>query len=264
MMFPLSRRDMLKTASAGFGYLALAGLAAEEAQAAQSGNPLAPKTPHFKPRAKRVIFMFMRGGPSHVDTFDYKPALAKNDGKPANGGPYKKQRGRKLMKSPWKFHKHGQSGLEISELYPHLSKHADDLCLLNGMHTNLPNHPQAVVLMHTGSFAFVRPSMGAWLTYGLGSESKSLPGFITINPSSRLGGAQNYGSAFLPATFEGTRIGTEGRAVRGAKIPNITNGKLSNSMQRRQLDLLQAMNRDRLQQDKVNTQLEGLIESYEL
>jgi len=258
--FP-SRRDMLKTASAGFGYLALAGLAAEEAQAANSRSPLAPKQPHFTPRAKRVICLFMQGGPSHVDTFDYKPALEKNDGKSANGGPYKRQRGRKLMKSPWTFKRHGKSGIEISELYPHLAKHADDLCLLNGMHTDLPNHPQAVVQMHTGSFAFVRPSMGSWIVYGLGSESKNLPGFIALNQLTRHGGAQNYGSAFLPATFEATRIGGRGR---GGNIPNITNGKLSAAMQRRQLDLLQAMNRERLQKDKVNGQLEGLIESYEL
>ncbi|GAB4151962.1 MAG: DUF1501 domain-containing protein [Planctomycetaceae bacterium] len=260
-----SRRELLKTTSAGFGMLALAGLCADEAAAnPASGNPLAPKQPHHPPKAKRVIFMFMRGGPSHVDTFDHKPMLAKRDGQSATGGPYKNQRGRKLMKSPWKFRPRGKSGIEISDLFPHLSKQADDLCLLNGMHTDLPNHPQAVVQMHTGSFAFVRPSMGSWIVYGLGTESQNLPGFITINPPTRLGGAQNYGSAFLPAMYEGTRIGTEGRSVRDAKVPYITNSKLTTKNQRRQLDLLQAMNRDRLQQDRVNTQLEGLIESYEL
>ncbi len=263
---PFSRRDMLKASSAGFGYLALAGLAAQEAQAAQVSNPLAPKSPHFTPRAKRVIFLYMQGGPSHVDTFDYKPDLEKNNGKTATGGAYKNQKGRKLMKSPWKFPKRGKSGIEISELFPHVSKHADDICLLNGMHTDLPNHPQATVQMHTGSFAFVRPSMGSWIVYGLGSESKNLPGFIALNALTRLGGAQNYGSAFLPATYEATRIGAA-RGKRGgsaASIPNITNGKLSSTLQRRQLDLLQAMNRKRLQDDKVNGQLEGLIESYEL
>ena len=269
-----SRRDVLKTSSAGFGYLALAGLAAQEADAAKSaqpGNPLAPKEGHFKPRAKRVIFMFMQGGPSHVDMFDHKPMLAKNDGKTATGGAYKNQRGRKLKKSPWKFNKSGQSGIEISELFPHLSKQADELCLINSMHTDLPNHPQATVQMHTGSFTFVRPSLGSWVVYGLGSESKNLPGFVALNPLTRLGGAQNYGSAFLPATFEATRIGRQAQrrgrratANTGGGIPNITNNKLSKEMQRRQLDLLQAMNRDRLNQDKVNTQLEGLIESYEL
>lgn len=256
-----SRRDMLRSASAGFGYLALAGLCTQESIAS---NPLASRRPHHPPLAKRVIFMFMRGGPSHVDTFDYKPMLAEHDGQSANGGPYKKKQGRKLMKSPWTFNKHGQSGLEISELFPHLSQHADHLCLLNSMHTDLPNHPQAVVQMHTGSFAFVRPSMGSWITYGLGTENQSLPGFITINPPTRVGGAQNYGSAFLPAAYEGTRIGSEGRQVSGATIPNINNNEISTSLQRKHLDLLQAMNRDRLAKDQVNTQLEGVIQSYEL
>jgi hypothetical protein len=257
----VSRRELLKTASCGFGYLALAGLAAEAA-AAESNNPLAPKAPHFPAKAKRVIFMFMQGGPSHVDTFDYKPMLTEHDGQPASGqGGNNKSR--KFLKSPWEFKQQGQSGLPISELFPNLAKHADDLCLLNGMYTDLPNHPQAAVKMHTGNSQFVRPSLGSWVQYGLGTENQDLPGFVTINPPGRVGGAQNYGSAFLPAMYQGTRIGGEGEAVSSESIPNIS-AQAPVDLQRRQLDLLQAMNRDRLQRDQVNLQLEGVIDSYEL
>jgi hypothetical protein len=265
-MFPLSRRDLLKTTSCGFGYLALAGLmnslAARESNGAtsDSNNPLVPKEPHFTPRAKRVIFMFMQGGPSHVDMFDYKPRLETDDGKAAGQG----KGNRKLMKSPWKFPAAGQSGLPISELLPNLAKHADDLCILNSLYTDLPNHPQASVQMHTGSFQFVRPSMGAWVLYGLGTENQELPGFITLNPIGRIGGAQNYGSAFLPAAFQGTRIGGEGESLARASIPNISAAGLSRDQQRRQLDLVQTLNRERLERDQVNSQLEGIIESYEL
>ena len=160
----ISRRHALRTTGCGFGYLAFSALATEAANR-QYSNPLEPKPTHFAPQAKRVIFLCMRGGPSHVDTFDYKPKLAKFDGKSpgqiADG--LNKQKGRKLKKSPWKFPQHGESGLPISELYPQLSKHADDLCLLNGSHTDIPNHPQALVQLHTGNFQFVRPSMGAWV-----------------------------------------------------------------------------------------------------
>src|SRR6476661_8739669 len=231
-MFPtFSRRQLLKTTSCGFGYLALAGLVEQTARAATSEHPLAAKKPHFTPRAKRVIFMFMQGGPSHVDTFDYKPALERDDGKSASDVG---KANRKLMKSPWKFSPAGQSGLMISELFPNVAKHADDLCLLNGMVTDLPYHPQAAVQLHTGSFQFVRPSMGAWVLYGLGTENQELPGFITINPITRVGGAQNYGSGFLPAPFQGTRIGGEGEQLAKAKIANIGNPKTEAEAQRLQ------------------------------
>jgi hypothetical protein len=253
-----SRRTLLRTASCGFGYLALAGLAS---QAAAEESPLAPKSPHFKPRAKRVIFMFMQGAPSHVDTFDYKPQLAKHDGQ---NDPSARGRGRKLLKSPFEFKPAGKSGLMISSLFPEVAKHADDLCLVNSMATDLPNHPQASILLHTGNFQFVRPSMGAWVLYGLGTENQELPGFITINPIGRIGGAQNYGSAFLPAAFQGTKIGGDGQQLGQAKIANIGNPKTEAEAQRLQLDLVQALNRERLADDKVNNELEGVIESYEL
>src|SRR5688572_17691431 len=157
----LSRRELLLSTSCGFGWLAMQSLLAERSPAfasSESNNPLSPRKAHFTPKAKRVIFMFMQGGPSHVDTFDYKPQLEKDDGKTAGAG----KGNRKLLKSPFAFNKSGNSGLPISELFPNVAKHADDLCLLNSLHCDLPNHPQASVQMHTGSFQFVRPSMGAW------------------------------------------------------------------------------------------------------
>ena len=247
-----TRRDLLRTSACGFGYLALSGLAATAARAAgEYANPLAEKQPHFPARAKRVIFMFMQGGPSHLDTFDYKPALQKAGGK----GDGKE----KLLASPFEFSQHGESGLHLSSLYPQLAEHADDLCVLNGMHTTSPAHPQATVAAHTGSINFVRPSIGAWITYGLGTCNEDLPGFITINPVNNLGGAQNYGSAFLPASFQGTRIGTG-----AGSISNIANPKMSSEAQRRQLDLVQSMNEDMLERNRIHAELEGVIESYEL
>ena len=254
-----TRRDMLKSICAGFGYLALSGLTTEAAAPYQS--PLLPKAPHFPARAKRVIFLAMQGGPSHLDTFDYKPELVARGGKGKYIAPV----------SP--FRQRGQSGLWISDLFPKLAEHADDLCLLRGMHTDIPNHPQAFTQLHTGSTRFVRPSVGAWTLYGLGTENQDLPGFISINPGK--GGAVNYGSAFLPATYQGTPIflggGGGNKAAKKGGAPmgeggigNIHNSNLSPELQRAQLDLVQSMNRDLLAQDVSNTELEGVIQSYEL
>lgn len=253
---PLTRRDMLRGAGCGFGYLALAGLCGEmfgdtasAAAAPAYVSPLASKAPHFAARAKRVIFLFMQGGPSHVDTFDYKPRLQQDSGKQVGGA--------KLLGSPFKFSRNGKSGLWISELFPNLARHADDLCVLNGMHCDNPAHPQATIQLHTGSATFVRPSMGAWVLYGLGTANQNLPGFITINPPAGLGGAQNYGSAFLPATFQGTRVD-------GAGIADVVNRGTTASAQRRQLNVIQEMNHEFAQKTGPNEQLEGLIESFEL
>ena len=253
----LSRREMLKSVSSGFGYLALAGMCAEAAKT----DPLAPKTPHFAPKAKRVIFFCMRGGPSHVDTFDYKPQLKVDAGKPGLGRRGTSSRA-KLMPSPWQFASHGQNGLQISELFPHLAKHADKLCMLNGMHTDLPNHPQAFVKMHTGNSQFVRPSLGAWTLYGLGTENKNLPGFIVLSPQTGFGGAQNYGSAFLPAIYQATPI--RGSRSGSGQVSNIRNPRLTSANQRIQLDLVQSLNQGQLEKDKVNPDVEGVIESFEL
>lgn len=255
----ISRREWLKASGCGFGYLALAGLCAEQA-AADSGaaepdtkpaylNPLAPKPTHFKAKAKRVIMLFMQGGPSHVDTFDYKPKLQRDSGKPGERGM--------LLGSPFKFEQHGSGGLWISELFPNIAKHADELCVINGMHTDNPAHPQATIQLHTGTATFVRPSMGAWVLYGLGTTNQNLPGFITINPPSGLGGAQNYGSSFLPAAYQGTRLG-----ARGEMADVVSPEPLGE--QRRQLDLLQSMNRDFAPRSGAPDQIDGVIQSFEL
>ncbi len=258
----LSRRDMLQSVSAGFGFLAFAGLSSQARAEYQS--PLAPKSPHFAPKAKRVIMMTMRGGPSHLDTFDYKPALAKADGKELTAdSPLDRARG-KLLPSPWKFTPSGHSGLPISDVYPHLQKQADEMCIINSMWTDVPNHPQAFLMLHTGEFRFARPSMGSWVLYGLGTENANLPGFVSINPPVNLGGAQNYASGFLPAIFQGTSIGREGGSVRDASIGNINCKHLTAEEQRRQLDLVQSFNRDLLDRRQVDARVDGVIESYEL
>ena len=265
------RRDMLRALSCGFGFLAFAGIAQRAAGATRlwmpgddDANPLAPRQPMLPAKAKRVIFLCMSGGPSHVDTFDYKPGLITDDGKGLGGV----RAGAKLLASPWKFRQHGKGGLWISDLFPELAKHADEMCLLRGMHTAVPAHAQAQVMMHTGSFQFVRPSMGAWTLYGLGTVNQNLPGFITLNPPSGNGGAQNYGSAFLPAVYQGTRVGIERNARRVAGntggMPNLDNTVLTDAAQRKQLDLVQALNRERQRRDRSDDQVDGVIESYEL
>ena len=259
----MSRRQLLQTVAAGFGWMAFSGVAAKGAEplakAFDSSAPLGLRAPHFKPRAKRVIFLCMQGGPSHLDTFDYKPQLQKDAGKsgPSRGG------GGELIGSPFAFHQHGQSGLWISELFPHVARHADQLCLVRSMHTDIPNHPQAFVQLHTGSSQFIRPSMGAWVLYGLGTENENLPGFITLSPPLQFG-AQNFGSAFLPAVYQGTRIGALREGNPSASLGNIENRLLTDPQQRRQLDLVQAMNRDFLRTTDGNPEVEGVIESYEL
>ncbi|MDB4755857.1 DUF1501 domain-containing protein [Pirellulaceae bacterium] len=263
-----SRRDMLRTASAGFGYLAFAGLSSSEPVAIaqeDSRNPLAVRKPHYAAKAKRVIFLCMQGGPSHVDTFDYKPRLIKDDGKPS---PFRGS----YLKPQWQFRQRGKSGLWISDLFSEVSKHADDLCLIRSMNCDQPVHPRALTQMHTGNAQFVRPSLGAWTLYGLGSENSSMPGFISLNPPA--GAAQNHGSAFLPAVYQGTVIGSS-QQRRGstqrrrqgespAQVPDIKNPKLSKTQQRRQLDLIQSLNNEKLKREKNNPGVEGVIESYEL
>ncbi len=252
-----SRRDVLKSTIGGFGYLAFAGMT-KEASASSSG-PLVPKSPHHRARAKRVIFLCMQGGPSHVDTFDYKPKLHADNGKEGRRGKSR------LLASPWTFHQYGESGQWISDLFPNVARLADDICFLRGMKAKTGNHQQAHIQLHTGSAQFVRPSMGAWVLYGLGTECQDLPGFVSISPppSFSFGGAQNYGSAFLPAVYQGTRIVDP----LNARIPQIKNKRLSPSVQRRQLDLVRSMNRKLLERDGVDDHdvaVEGLINSFEL
>jgi hypothetical protein len=260
-LFSVSRRDVLKTVSSGFGYLAFSSLAATAS--AREVNPLAPKVAHFPAKAKRVIFLCMRGGPSHLDTFDYKPALTRDNGK---SGQFRGS----LLGSPWEFKQQGKSGLWISELLPELGSMADDLCLLRGMHTDRPVHPLAMTALHTGNSQLVRPSLGAWTLYGLGSENESMPGFISINPAP--GSAQHYGSAFLPAVYQGTKLGASGgrgrrRSARrggGSTVPDIKNPMLTSREQRKQIDLIQDLNKAKLKREKHAPAVEGVIESYEL
>ena len=186
--YALSRRDLLKGMSSGFGYLAFAGLSSMAAAADATGSPLQPRAPHFPGRARHVIFLCMSGAPSHVDTFDYKPKLSADDGKRSDRPG--RIPGAKLMGSPWKFRQHGQSGLWVSELFPAVATHVDELCVLRSVHTDLPAHPEAYLMLHTGSSQFIRPSLGAWTLYGLGTEGQDLPGFIAVKPTSRNGGAR--------------------------------------------------------------------------
>ena len=239
-----TRRAFLQRTAAGFGWLAFSALQAQGGE-----SPLTPKKPHFEPRAKRVIFLFMEGGPSHLDTFDWKPELARA----GNTGQSR------LLAPVFEFKPHGQSGLMLSTAFPHLAQHADTLCLLNGMKTNNPGHQQAIVALHTGNETFVRPSVGAWITYGLGTLAEDLPGFITIDPIAHPGGAQNYGSAFLPATFQGTALSSGSRS-----LPNLSNGFLTDADQQRQLAYLQTLNRRVLVDNPGHPEIEGLVESYEL
>jgi hypothetical protein len=265
-----SRRQFLRSSSLGLQWLAFSALAAK-ASAAPTG--LAPKTGHFPARAKRVIFLTMRGGPSHVDLLDHKPELIKNSGKEAVIG--RDSSGAKLLGPAHPFARYGQSGLQISSLLPQIGEHADDLCVINSMHTDVPNHSPAFVQMHTGSFQFLRPSLGAWTVYGLGSGNENLPGFITLNPPAGDGGAQNYGSAFLPSICQGTRLGgsqlpalyaafLKKQEAPGPPMKNIANAHLSTAEQRRQLDLIRSLNEGRLSREPGQPEVEGMIESFEL
>ncbi len=267
--FPIrtSRRQMLRQCGCGFGYLGLAGLFASLADSASAveTSPLAPKAPPLPARAKRVIFLFMHGGPSQVDTFDYKPLLVRDNGNamPSKPGDLVAP-GSKLLASLFEFAPHGQGGLYISSIFPEIARHADDLCLVRSMHTDGQAHGQAVLKLHTGQENQVRPSMGAWVIYGLGTENQNLPGFVTISPSLLNGGPQNYGSAFLPAIYQGTPIGSDNTPLSEAQIRHIKNSEMPPDRQREQLDLIQAMNRRHLEEAIVDAQLEGVIESYEL
>ncbi len=261
----LSRRELLRVSSAGFGSLALAGLLGQERAQAAAG-PLDVKTPHFPARAKRVIFLFMHGGPSQVDTFDYKPLLKRDHGKPLPFARPKVVSSEtfNLLQSPWEFKQYGQSGAWVSSLFPSLAAKVDDICFIKSMHGSNSRHGGALLELHTGSDTFIRPSMGSWITYGLGSENSSMPGFVTICPTQSHGGANNFGSAFLPAPYAGTAIGSVGIAARDARIPFITNTETPRRIQRVEIDYTQELNRKQLEATGPDHALEGRIESFEL
>lgn len=238
-----SRRHLLQTASCGFGYLALSGLCASQSSASETPS-LKPKAPPLPAKAKRVIFLCMGGGPAQLDTFDYKPQTGK---KPHPG-------------SGFKFSQHGESGQWVSELLPETAKHADKLCVLNGMYADTGNHAQSFLQMHTGERLRKRPSMGAWVTYGLGTENQNLPGFVCLYSSK----PSMYSSEFLPTIYAGTPIGVNGEDMATATIQNVASDHLSQQAKRRQLDFIQAMNRQHAAERPTDARLESVIASMEL
>ncbi len=258
-----TRRELLKASACGIGSLALASM-----QAQAASNPLAPPATLFPQRAKRVIFLFMAGGPSHVDSFDHKPELYKNDGKNIDfvgvrTGTFGKNSQRRLMKPLWEFSQHGQCGQHVSTLFPHIAQHVDELCFLHSMHTEGVAHGPSTLFLHTGATNLVRPSLGSWISYGLGTENANLPAFVSIAPSASKGGPRNYGNAFLPALHQGTAIGRAG-SVEKAQIRNIENTLLGETERKQRFDLLQKLNAEQAAQAAGDDRLEATIQSYEL
>jgi hypothetical protein len=268
---PLTRRDFLCRSGMGFASLGLANLMASQGllsaatDADRSVSPLAPKGPHFAPKAKRVIHLFMNGGPSHVDTFDPKPSLQKYAGKPLPRTNLRTERKTgAAFASPFKFQRYGKSGIEVSELFAHTACCIDDICVIRSMHADVPNHEPSLLLMNCGEARLIRPSMGSWLTYGLGSDNQNLPGFIAMCPGGYpIQETQNWQSAFLPGAHQGTYIDTRHTDV-DKLIENIRNTSLSLSEQRRQLDLLRQLNERHQERRQHDAQLEARIQSFEL
>jgi len=262
-----TRRQTLADTAAGFGSVALAGLLARESRAnANAADPLEPKPGHFEPKAKRVVFLFMKGGPSQVDTFEHKPLLDRDHGKPF---PHEKPKVQfaptnNLLRSPWKFKPHGQCGHMVSELFPNVGRFVDDICFVHGMHGTNAAHGGAVMKIHTGSDSFVRPSVGSWVTYGLGSENDSLPGFVTICPTLAHGGVTNWSSAFLPAAFQGTPLGNAAVPATKAAVKFIRNSESPAGLQKLQLAALRESNAEFGKLNSPEQALEGRIASFEL
>ena len=242
----LSRRQLLQSAGAGFGMVGLAGTL----QAAGYLEAL-----HLVPKAKRVIFLFMNGAPSHVDTFDPKPALKKYEGQQPSGKLYKPSKGSGFMSSPFEFKAHGQNGVVMSELFPQLSQCADDLTVIRSMHTDVPNHEPGLLMMHCGNLQPIRPCLGSWASYGLGTENENLPAFVALCPGNPVVGPQLWSNSFLPGEHQGVAIDTNDLEITKL-IANIRHPRLKQSQQRRQLDLLQELN----QIHSLKRQQEGLLE----
>ena len=260
----MSRREMLRRCGTGVGMLGLAGLIANEAPAAD--GPLAPKRPQFAARAKQVVHLFMNGGPSQVDTFDPKPRLEQYHGQPLPMQNLRTERKTgAAMKSPYKFQKYGQSGLEVSELFAKTAAaHADELCVVRSMQADVPNHEPSLMLMNCGEGRMPRPSMGSWVTYGLGSENQNLPGFIAMCPGGYpIVSTQNWRSAFLPGAYQGTYIDSQHSDV-AKLIANIRNPRLPLDQQRRQLDLLRDLNQQHAERQGDGGALDARIETFEL
>ncbi len=256
---------MLQRIGTGLGVVGLAGLLKDDGLlGAESANPLASKAPHAKPRAKHIIHVFMNGGPSQVDTFDPKSGLEKYDGQMAPPSIMIERNNAKLMKSPFKFTKHGQSGIEVSELYPHVAKCIDDICVIRSMHTNTPNHEPSLLMMTCGDTQPVRPAMGSWLLYGLGSENQDLPGFVVMCPGKPVVGPALWSNSFLPGIFQGAHINNNKLDPKSV-LSDIDNQYLSRRLQREQLDLLNGINKLHLEQrGGRDNPLEARIASLEM
>ena len=261
----LTRRDFLCRCGMGLGALGFMGLFSEAAASQDAINPLAPRPPHFPARAKRVIHFFLNGGASHVDTFDPKPALARYNGKPLPMESFRTERKTgAAFASPFKFEKHGQSGLEISDLFPHLAQWADDLCVIRSMQSNLPNHEPALMLMNCGDQVMARPSVGAWINYGLGSENQNLPGFVAMCPGGYpIKEAENWQSGFLPGVFQGTFIDSKHTQI-DKLVEFIRSRHADLKLQRKQLDLLHDLNADYQKRRADDSRLEARAQSFEL
>ena len=269
-----SRRQLLRQTGLGFAALGLDVLLAEDgghSGASSVENPIEPKRPHFPPTAKNVIFLFMHGGPSHLDTFDPKPRLAADAGKPmpikkeVSFTPLDKLGG--LMPSPFEFRQHGECGTPVSSLFPNLAERVDDLCVVRSMVGDAVDHGGAMLQLHTGAFNFTRPSLGSWVLYGLGSENQNLPGFITIKPTLWHGGGKNWSSAFLPSAYQGTPIGYSPMKVddvRREPIEHLANKNLTSDQQRYELDMLQKINRRHAVDKTHDPELEARMQSMEL
>ena len=267
---PYSRRQLLQSAGCGFGALAFSGLAGST-RAENSVRDALDKQPVIVPRAKRVIFLFMQGGPSHVDSFDRKLELDKFDGQEhtfddariiAKTG--KRGTAQRVMKSPWQFRQYGETGKWVSDLFPHTAQFVDDLCFLHSMHTEGVAHGPATLFLHCGSANAVRPSFGSWVIYGLGSENESLPGFVSLSPSAGNGGPRNYGNAFLPPLYQGMAIGRAGSPAAESKIRDLVPWNTSQTERRRQFELIQAINAEQAGRHQHEAELDAVIHSYEL
>ncbi len=271
---PTNRREALRKIGGGFAMLSFASLIGEslaEAEAIASTSPNSPwliKEPGFKPKAKHVIFLFMNGGVSHIDTFDPKPMLEKYNGKPMPGGDLGHERKTgSLMQSPFSFKKYGKAGIEVSELFPHLGECVDDICMVRSVYTEIPNHEPALIMMNTGANVAGRPSMGAWLTYGLGTENKNLPGFVVLCPQvPTTVGPPLWSSAFLPPVHQATYVSDDTRSKQFDPyklIPNIHNERFTTAQQQRELDLIKQLDTMNMQATEHDPQLEATIGSME-
>jgi len=265
-MYPLTRREVLQRSGLGLGALGLAGLLSdccEQVQAAEAAGPLAPRKPHFAGKAKRVIHFFCNGGPSHVDTFDPKPALEKYAGQALPETLRTERKTGAAFPSPFKFQKHGESGLEISELFAKTAQHADDIAVIRSMYAQVPNHEPSLMLMNCGDSVQPRPSVGSWVLYGLGTENQNLPGFVAMCPGGfPIKDAENWQSAFLPGAFQGTFIDSKHQQL-AKLIENIAHPHATTATQRRQLDLLAQLNAEHRAQ-RLDARLDARIQTFEL